>query len=342
MLTFGTVICTYNRAHLLEQCLASWSHSAVLPDQFIIVDATPNAEHYAAGIVEKFAQLFKKSGSEYIITDKPGLTRQRNLGLKKIKTDIVCFADDDTFITSNYISKILEVFETDSQSIVGGVNGVSTGQFDNWQQKNFRLIKNYFRHHFGPFAQRIHIPKEYTKLFAPLPCELRSFPLIHIDRLWGANMNYRTELIWDSGFDEAFQRYGLYEDVDMSVRIGKTHKLVCRLDAEVEHDEVLGKSTRPSNARYFLASWLNSAYIIEKLFPYDESRNSHWRLFQLTKFFYRVKTEKLLESKSGLISNESLLNLAQKYIYTIQNCQNEASLKETFIRLQNEIYELSI
>ena len=340
MLTFGTVICTYNRSHLLEQCLASWNHSDYLPNQFIVVDASPDAEQYASQIIQSFPRLFASLDNHYITTDKPGLTRQRNLGLKKLKTDIACFADDDTFITPTYVSKILEVFQNDSHAAIGGVNGVSIGQFDNWKQKNFRLVKNYFRHNLGSLVQRIHIPENDTQLFQPLPSELHNLPLIHIDRLWGANMNYRTELIYNSGFDEAFQRYGLYEDVDLSVRVGKTHKLVCRLDAEVEHDNNLGKSTRPNDARYFLASWLNSTYLIEKLFPCDESRNSHKRLFQLTKLISQAAPQKISEKKLKTLGNEALLKLAQEYILSLRSCHDSISLSETFVQLQNEIYEL--
>ena len=337
MLTFGTIICTYNRSHLLEQCLASWNRSDYLPKQLIVVDASPNAEQYSSQIVQMFPRLFASPDSHYIVTDQPGLTRQRNLGLKKLKTDVVCFADDDTFVTSDYVSKILEVFKADSHAAIGGVNGVSIGQFDNWKQKNFRLIKNYFRHNLGSLVQRIHVPKGYTQLFEPLPSELHTLPLIHIDRLWGANMNYRTELIQDSGFDESFQRYGLFEDVDMSVRVGKTHKLVCRLDAEITHDDTLGQSTRPNDARYFLASWVNSAYIIEKLFPCAESRNSHQRLFEVLRLAGTIAPPKIAEKKIKTLGAKQLIEKAREYISILQSCDNQNSLSETFIRLQSDI-----
>jgi GT2 family glycosyltransferase len=336
MLSFGTIICTYNRKHLLEQCLSAWSQSDYLPDQFIVVDATENAEQYREELLQKFSKLFSSPGSQYIVTDKPGLTLQRNLGLKVLETDIVCLADDDTFVTKAYVTKILEVFQRDQHKIVGGVNGVGLGQFDNPSQKYFRLIKNFARDHLGWFIQRIYIPKNQTKLFTPLPPELKnSFPLINIDRLWGANMNYRAELIKDLSFDEHFSRYGLYEDVDMSVRVGKTHKLVCRLDAEVTHDDTLGKSTRPNDARYFLASWLNSAYIIEKLFPCQESRNSHRRLFNLICFI--SKTHPNSSQKLKTLGNKKLQKLAESYIFALQNCQNSDELGQTFDKLQEEI-----
>ena len=337
MLTFGTVICTYNRPHLLERSLEAWNSSNHLPDQFIVVDSTEGAEQCRTALMQKFPRLFADIDSQYIIAPKPGLTTQRNLGLNQVKTDITCFADDDTFITPTYVSKILEVFEADSQKTIGGVNGVATGQFDNSSQKYFRLTKNYFRHHLGWFLQRIHIPKSDTKLFEPIAPQLRHFPLIHVDRLWGANMNYRTELIADSGFDENFQRYGLFEDVDMSVRVGKMHKLVCRLDAEVSHDDSLGRSTRPNDARYFLASWVNSAYIIEKLFPCDESRNSHQRLFNIVKFASAIAPPKIAEKKLKTLGAEQLIAKAHEYIALLRNCDSPASLSETFVKLQTDI-----
>lgn len=340
MLTFGTVICTYNRRHLLEQSLSHWCQSNRFPDQFIVIDATEDAGQYRDVVMQKFPRLFSHPNSHYIVTNKPGLTIQRNLGLKFVETDIVCFADDDTFVTEDYVTKILEVFERDTYQSIGGVNGVALGQFDQWQQKYSRLIKNYVRHHYGWWIQRIHVPKHATKLFEPLAPELRGLPLIHIDRLWGANMNYRTELIYDLGFDENFQRYGLFEDVDMSVRVGKTHKLVCRLDAEITHDDSLGKSTRPSDARYFLASWVNSAYIIEKLFPCNESRHSHQRLFDLISFIAKTGPQDLREKKFRTLGNEELLQTAKRYVALLQESSSQGALEETFVKLQEEILAL--
>jgi len=342
MLTFGSVICTYKRTKILEQCLTFWNQSEYQPDQFIVVDATENAEEYRQSLIEKFPLLFSKPNSQYIITNQPGLTHQRNLGLQKTKTDIVCFTDDDTFVSPDYVTKIIEVFQQDKLHVIGGVNGSASGQFDRKSQKYFRLARNYIRHHFGWFIQRINIPKDQTQLFKPLPSELQSLQLIHIDRLWGANMNYRRELLDSSGFDENFKLYGLFEDVEMSVRLGRTHKLVCRLDATVVHDDSLGESTRPNDARYFLASWLNSAYIIEKLFPCEVSRNSFQRLFQLTKLISQTVPRKVREKKIKKLGNEILFRTAQRYITDLRSCQDRVSLQETFVQIQNEIYTLKL
>lgn len=342
MLSFGTVICTYKRQHLLEQCLESWQRSHRLPNQLIVVDATPNASEYQAELMHKFSSLFDQPDNHYIISEQPGLTLQRNIGLQRVKTDIVCFVDDDAHISPDYVGKIVEVFEHDQQKTIGGVNGTALGQFDNSSQKYARFFRNYVRHHFGKVAQRIRIPAEQTKLHEPLTSELQTLPLIHIDRLWGANMNYRTELIYNLGFDENFQRYGLFEDVDISVRVGKTHKLVCRLDALIDHDETLGKSTRPKEAQYFLASWVNSAYIIEKLFPCAESRNAHQRFFELLRLFSAISPEAVRTKKFRALGNAELFNQAHVFIQELRQCQSSEELGAKFQQIQLQIMSISL
>jgi GT2 family glycosyltransferase len=335
-LTFGVVVCTYNRKHILEQALTHWQQSSRKPDQFLVIDATATADSYRDSLVETYQSLFLESVSDYIVTPNPGLTRQRNLGLGQIKTDIVCFVDDDAFVAPSYVDQIIDIFEKDTACTIGGVNGVSIGQFDHPRQRYTRIARNFARHHFGHLAQRIHIPRSKTHLFKPLPSDLKSLRLIPIDRLWGANMNYRRSAIADHRFDENFKRYGLYEDVDMSVRIGQTHKLVCCLDAKLNHDDDLGKSTRPGDIRYFLASWLNSAYIIEKLFPCATSRGAYQRLFQLT----RQISSSIPESKRNLrlksLGNQDLFQIAAPYARLLQESAEAGTLEATFLALQEK------
>jgi glycosyltransferase involved in cell wall biosynthesis len=340
MLSFAAVICTYHRSDLLEQSLHHWSQSNRLPDQLIVVDASEAAARDCDRIVAQFPQLFARPGSQYIITDQPGLTRQRNVGLRAVTTDIVCFADDDAFVSPSYLEKILEVFEKDAEGVIGGVNGVAAGQFDNWPQRTYREFRNYVRHHYGGRLQRIHLPAHYTHLFDPMPTSLQGLPLIHIDRLWGANMNYRTAALQGLQFDENFQRYGLFEDVDLSIQVGQHHKLVCRLDAELSHDFTLGESTRPNDAKYFLFSWLNSTYIIEKLLPYEESRQAHRNLFNLTRFLSRRAPKRITEPRLKTLGNPALIATAEQLIQTLQSCSPH-QLEATFIRLQEDISQIN-
>src|SRR5580765_7748521 len=98
MLTMTVAICTYERRRLLETCLEHWTRSTRLPDQVIVVDASDDAETNRRELTAKFASFFGAGDSRYITTDVPGLTRQRNLALPHVASDIVCLIDDDTFV----------------------------------------------------------------------------------------------------------------------------------------------------------------------------------------------------------------------------------------------------
>ena len=148
-LTFGVIVCTYNRQSIIEQALQHWQSSKYQPDQFLVIDATPGAEDYRDKLVEKNLSLFAESTSDFIVSKRAGLTIQRNMGLEQIKTDIVCLVDDDTFVTPTYVDTILDVFQHDTKQLIGGVNGVAIGQFDNPRQRYSRMARNFVRHRYG-------------------------------------------------------------------------------------------------------------------------------------------------------------------------------------------------
>lgn len=342
MSSFGVIVCTYNRRYILEKCLRFWNSSRRLPDQFIVVDASIDVEKYQNDFVHKYPNLFSNTDSQYISTTKVGLTTQRNIGLKLIKTEIVCLADDDAFVSSDYVEKILEVFQKDKFKLIGGINGTAIGQFDKFHQKYFRFTKNFLRNKLGYFIQLIHVPKPLTKVADSSSLNDNNIPLINIDRLWGANMSYRTEFIHDLAFDENFKRYGLFEDVDFSVRVGKNHKLVCRLDATVDHCDSIGQKTRPADAKFFLYTWLNSTYVIEKIFSSTESLGSHRRRFKLIHFISRIESKIFRERNIKFFGNKELLERAEFYISALSNSDNQEHLEKLFVQFQDEIDSLEI
>ena len=102
------------------------------------------------------------------------------------------------------------------------------------------------------------------------------------------------------------------------------------------HNDDLGKSTRPSDVRYFMASWLNSAYIIEKLFPCTESRNSYQRLFKLTQLLSNSLPAEKRNQKLKILGNAKLLKLAEHYSTILKESSQQQRLGETFAKLQEK------
>ena len=80
------IICTYSRQKWVENLLVSISEQTVMPDEIIIVDATPEKIDYS---IPKGLEI------NIIKSDKMQLTYQKNLGLDITTGDIIFFLDDD-------------------------------------------------------------------------------------------------------------------------------------------------------------------------------------------------------------------------------------------------------
>jgi glycosyltransferase involved in cell wall biosynthesis len=111
----SVIICTRNRQGDLEHCLESISRQTLRPDEVIIVDGS-DTDRLLTILND---QRFNKLALIYKHTD-PGLTRQRNVGIKMTSGDILFFFDDDVELRNDYIEKIVEVYKKDRLGNVGG------------------------------------------------------------------------------------------------------------------------------------------------------------------------------------------------------------------------------
>jgi GT2 family glycosyltransferase len=64
---------------------------------------------------------------------------------------------------------------------------------------------------------------------------LKEVNAVPVEFMNGFRMSFRTRLITKHGFDEALGRYALFEDIDASFSIMKTHHVVAALGAEIFH-----------------------------------------------------------------------------------------------------------
>ena len=81
------VICTHNRAILLERCLQALQNVEYEAVATIIVDSAPTSN--AAWIL---SQRYK---TDYVASPMKGLSRARNIGARAAHCDIIAFLDDD-------------------------------------------------------------------------------------------------------------------------------------------------------------------------------------------------------------------------------------------------------
>ncbi len=79
------------------QLLISISEQSVLPDEtLIIVNGDNRSKKMHQNLIDKIRNLLPSNiNPNFIISEKAGLSRARNIGIEKCKTDILIFGDDD-------------------------------------------------------------------------------------------------------------------------------------------------------------------------------------------------------------------------------------------------------
>ena len=282
-LSAGVVIATYKRHRALQVALEHWEGSTRRPEQLIIVDASPDAAEQRSVFRSRFESLLGGSGSDYVVTPVPSSTAQRNAAIDRLWTDVAAFVDDDSLVHPDYLERIMEVFESDRDRAIGAVQGVS----DHWRAIP-RILGHDLLRPFKRFSARIYVTRRQAYpmgVSIPRRVFLRCAPLWRRYHLWGACMSFRTELVRQLRLDENMRAYAFAEDFDLSFRAGRTHGLVARLDARIHHATDPGG--RIPDLRRFLIGWINPAYLIEKLVPFDLNRRAlhrtlSWERLQLS------------------------------------------------------------
>lgn len=117
---FTIVLCTYNRAANLPDCIA---HSAVQQDtdgidwELLVVDNNSNDD--TASVVERLQREHPIS-IRYAFEPKQGLSNARNCGIRESKSTRVIFIDDDILVTPLWLNAYAKTFAARDCDAVGG------------------------------------------------------------------------------------------------------------------------------------------------------------------------------------------------------------------------------
>lgn len=283
-LTAGLVIPTYYRAQILDRALAHWVGSHRRPDQVVVVDASPDAKVHRETVLEKFPSLFQTRDSQYLVVGEPSSTAQRNRGIDVLWTDIVLLPDDDQIPSADYLERIMEVFEADSEQKIGGVKGVLPQHSPNPKSSLREKMKaRYLAWEMGVSGKFLNESDLWPQAVC-IPETVAHLPVRRVPILWQTGTNFRTHLIRTARFDENMRRYALNEDAEVSLRIGQTCSLAERSDAYIDHCPTT--DGRIGGLQVFLLCWLNSAYLVRKNYP--KSRRLIRRSLRRAEWFSKV------------------------------------------------------
>ncbi len=116
----SVVVCTYNRANLLQKCLRSLVNQTLNKNLFEVIIIDNKSTDSTIKVAQNFAS--KHINFRLFQEDKQGLSHARNLGYKKARGKYVAYIDDDGKADKNWTKRIVEAFENilPHPSAVGG------------------------------------------------------------------------------------------------------------------------------------------------------------------------------------------------------------------------------
>jgi GT2 family glycosyltransferase len=224
-LAYSLVIATYERAEELRTTLASIAAQTRPPAAVIVVDSSKDDKALA---VVKAATVPVR----YERALKPSAAVQRNQGAWLVTTPLVAFLDDDVYVPPGSLEKICGAFEADPEEKIGGI----AARIEGMQHPiPGGLLRFYYRLQAG-FPHPTYGGKLFGAAINCLPTysETGEGDLIPADWLNSTCVFYRTPLFAREKFPE-FEGYSFLEDVHLSARVGRTHRLYFHRTAAFEH-----------------------------------------------------------------------------------------------------------
>ncbi|WP_155971165.1 glycosyltransferase [Paenibacillus sp. Soil522] len=180
------VICTYNRAPLLERTLLALRELKRIEEAEVIVVDNNSSDDTAVVVRSCIERCRGQLDIQYVLERKQGLSAARNTGIKAACSGIIAFLDDDAIPVHGWIHAILEAFEQDPRT--AAVGGIVYPNFET--ERPSWLIK----------------PLELPYTIVNLGSEVRPYP----KKLYpvGANMAFRSTVFERFSFPEELGRKG--------------------------------------------------------------------------------------------------------------------------------------
>lgn len=141
MIALSIIICTYNRAPVLEGTLESYGTLAEANDEDIEVIIVDNNSTDATAQVSESAKA-AIPGLKYFHESRQGLSNARNRGIRESRGAIVAFADDDVYFDTAWSRAIINTFsENPSADALGGRSTpIFEGGRPDWMQDEYLVF----------------------------------------------------------------------------------------------------------------------------------------------------------------------------------------------------------
>ena len=113
------LICTYNRADILAECLQSLTKQTAPPQDFEVLVINNNSTDHTQQTAESF--IGKVPNLCVIVETQQGLSYARNRGYAEARADWVLYLDDDALASENLAERAIWTIENYDYQMFGGV-----------------------------------------------------------------------------------------------------------------------------------------------------------------------------------------------------------------------------
>lgn len=137
----SVVICTYNRDHLLPDCLQSVVKQNMAKELYEVIIVNNNSVDNTRQIVEEFAEKYLN----FRLVDEPkqGLSHARNKGMNEAKAEWVAYMDDDARAHVDWLVTAFKIIEEKNPDIFGGpVYSLHLDERPKWYKDEYGIIGN--------------------------------------------------------------------------------------------------------------------------------------------------------------------------------------------------------
>ena len=115
------MICTYNRADILEVTLLNYLELRVPKNislEVVIVDN--NSNDNTKEVIQQFVKEFSKLNVSYIYDSHQGLSHARNTGYQQARGDYIAYIDDECILPSHWLELAVEYITFQQPAFLGG------------------------------------------------------------------------------------------------------------------------------------------------------------------------------------------------------------------------------
>lgn len=209
-------IATADRPDELRRVLGELRDSSRVPAEVRVADASLGDESLIV-CSESWTPLVVS----HLRCSRMSAACQRNIAAAHVDTPYIAFCDDDIEVPVHALDRLVSTFGQDVDQLTGGVAAVAVGEL---QVRPSRLVRWYYRLMAG-YPHEHYGGRFFGAAINTYPTDARADPELYPTEWLDTRLVlYRTRIFQAVLFPE-FDGYSFQEDVNLSWRIGRTHKL---------------------------------------------------------------------------------------------------------------------